>query len=88
MNKKCEDCIHYDICLQWSIEPLDNAEWCAHFISSCQLKEENEQLRLKLLHLQNSGWSKCSKCVYEAECGFQGGCSKYVKDPPDGGFYG
>ena len=52
-----------------------------------ELEKKIEQLGMKLVHLQNSGWSKCSKCVYEIECEFQGGCSKFVKDPPDGGFY-
>lgn len=27
----CKDCFHYDICLQWSTEPLNNADWCSNF---------------------------------------------------------
>ena len=40
------------------------------------------------------GQSRCDKCAYGAICrgfgvsDFNGACPDYVKDPPDGGFYG
>ena len=35
-------------------------------------------------------YSRCPKCVYEGTCRSfdKGDCTKYKRDPPDGGYYG
>ena len=58
--KDCKNCLHYDICLQWSTEPLNNADWCIHFIDENiinrlkaeieESREKNAGLALALLH--------------------------------------
>ena len=55
IKKDCEKCIHYDICLQWSTEPLDNADWCRHF------KDKN------LINCQQAKIDKCMNIICKKE---------------------
>lgn len=44
IKKACENCFHYDICLQWSTEPLNNADWCNHFKDKDLINRQEEEI--------------------------------------------
>lgn len=57
--RSCENCIHYDICLQWTTTPLNYADWCMYFKHSALLDCDNiASLQSEIERLR----SRCTDC--------------------------